>query len=134
MYRKIVPVLLFALILVLGGCKKDSDVESFIKDFDGLTSDLVRKVEASPNAAGIADAQKLLDSKKADMKTRLDAMKQLRGYQVSEATLKKLTDSITANGQKMAGLSSIVTAQAIKDPSLVPKFSAFLKSYTDMLQ
>ena len=40
----------------------------------------------------------------------------------------------TANGQKMAGLSSIVSAQAIKDPSLVPKFSAFLKSYTDMLQ
>ena len=29
MYRKFVPVLLIALVLVLSGCKKDSDIGGF---------------------------------------------------------------------------------------------------------
>lgn len=134
MMRKFVPILLFVLALALAGCKKDSEIDSFVKDFDQLTNDVVQKVQSSPNATGIAEAQKLVDGKKADMKKRLDGLKQLRGYQVSEASLKKLTDSITANGQKVAGLSSVVTPQAIKDPTLATKFGGLLKSYTEMLQ
>ena len=134
MFRKIVPVFLFALLLGLAGCKKDAEIDAFIKDFDQLTNDVVQKVQSSPNAAGLAEAQKIVDAKKADMKTRLDALKQLRGYQVSDTSVKKLTDSVTANAQKITGLATVITPQAIKDPSLVTKYTALTKSYTDMLQ
>ena len=136
MYRKLVPALLIALVLVLSGCKKDSDVEGFIKDFDGLTNDLVKTIESSPTSAGIDEAQKKLDAKKADLKTRLAAMKELRGFQVSKESLEKLTKSITDNAQKLTGLSTKITSEAVKnkDFAVPTKFAAFLKSYTEILQ
>ncbi len=136
MYRKLVPALLIALVLVLSGCKKDSDVEGFIKDFDGLTNDLVKTIESSPTSAGLDEAQKKLDAKKADLKTRLSALKELRGFQVSKESLEKLTKSFSDNTQKLTGLSTKITSEAVKnkDFAVPTKFAAFLKSYTEILQ
>ena len=136
MYRKFVPVLLIALVLALSGCKKDSDIEGFIKDFDGLTTELVKTIESSPTSAGIDEAQKKLDAKKADLKTRLAALKELRGFQVSKESLEKLTKSITDNAQKLTGLSTKISSEAIKnkDFTMPTKFASFLKSYTEILQ
>jgi hypothetical protein len=136
MYRKIVPALLFALVLAMAGCKKDSEIEGFIKDLDGLTADMVKAIEASPNSAGIDQAQKLLDAKKAGMKTKLGELKQLRGFQVSQGTLDKLTKSLTDNAQKLGGMSTKIIAESTKtkDFTAGAKFAALVKSYTELYQ
>lgn len=101
-----------------------------------MTTDLVKTIESSPTSAGIDEAQKKLDAKKADLKTRLAALKELRGFQVSKEALEKLTKSITDNAQKLTGLSTKISSEAIKnkDFTMPAKFASFLKSYTEILQ
>ena len=87
--------------LVILGCltfiacgNADADINAFTTDFDKLTNDIVAKIKAMPTAAGIDEAQKMLDGKRADMKTKFDGLKQLGGFQVSKDSTKKLTDSL----------------------------------------
>ena len=96
--RKIAIGLITIVCLTLIGCGNgDADINAFTADFDKLTNDVVAKIKATPTAAGIDEAQKMLDGKKAGIKTKLDSLKQLRGYQVSKDSTKKLTDSLTKN-------------------------------------
>jgi hypothetical protein len=134
MFRKVVPVLLIALVLALAGCKKDSEVTGFIKDFDALTDDMVKTINASPTSAGIDEAQKKLDAKKADLKTRLNALKELRGFQVSKESLEGLTKSLTENSQKLAGLATKIGQSAVanKDIAMTTKYAALMKSYGEI--
>ena len=93
--RKIAFGLAIIACLTLIGCGNgDADINAFTTDFDKLTNDIVAKIKATPTAAGIDEAQKMLDGKKADMKTKLDGLKQLRGFQVSKDSTKKLADSL----------------------------------------
>ena len=94
--RKIAFGLLMIVCLTLIGCgNADADIKAFTTDFDKLTNDIVATIKATPTTAGIDEAQKMLDGKKSEMKTKLDGLKQLRGFQVSKESTKKLTDSLT---------------------------------------
>src|SRR5689334_25385337 len=98
MNRKLLALLVVVLALSVTACKKDNQISAVIKDLDSFTNELVAKVEKSPNAqSGIDEAQKFLDSKKAEMKSKLDSIKNVRGFQVSEETKKTMTDSLTKN-------------------------------------
>ena len=93
--RKIAFGLISFVCLTLIGCgNADADINAFTTDFDKLTNDIVAKIKATPTAAGIDEAQKMLDGKKSDMKTKLDGLKQLRGFQKSKDSTKKLSDSL----------------------------------------
>jgi ABC-type uncharacterized transport system auxiliary subunit len=97
-------VLLLALVcLSLAGCKKDAEARTLINDFDSFTDELVKRVDsASSPADGIDAAQKYFDSKKAEMTTRMDTLKGLRGYQVGNETKKMLESNLVEDARKVA--------------------------------
>lgn len=124
--KKITIFLALVFCLAMSGCSKDAEIEAFIKEMDGVTKDIVSKIDANPTAAGVDDAQKAFDARKAELKTKWDAIKDAVGMQVSEGTKKKLEDSMKAN---MTALTS-ASMKVVMDPEAGPKLQKLIADYT----
>lgn len=123
--------LLMAFGLTLIGCSKDSEVNAFITENDGVMKDITSKIDANPTAAGVDDAQKSFDAKKGDLKTKWDAIKEARGAQVSADVQKKLNDSMQNN---MKTLTDVATKNAMKmatSEGASAKFQKLMQDYGD---
>ncbi len=91
MLKRFTILVLLLACLPLCGCKKDAEINSIVTDLDSFTTELVKKVESAPNpSAGVDDAQKFFDSRKADLTAKMTTLKGIRGYQVSEDTKNKM--------------------------------------------
>jgi hypothetical protein len=135
MNKKLLALLVAVVALSAVACKKDNQINSVIKDLDVFTNELVAKVEKSSNApSGVDDAQKFLDSKKAELKSKLDSIKNVRGYQVSEETKKTMTDSLTKNVTSVAQLQIKYVQLSIRDAAFKAKLEKLVNDYTQLLR
>jgi hypothetical protein len=120
-----------ACVLMLGAvaCSKDAEVLGFVVDFDSFSNEIVKRVkEANDPSAGVDDAQAYLDSKKAEIKTKLAGIKQVRSFQLSEDTRKKIEASFKKNAEAVAGLMRMAT-----DHGFQAKLEKLVKSYQEVL-
>jgi hypothetical protein len=122
----ILTILAFAA--ACGGANNDAEVSAFVADMDKVTGDITAKVKANPSVAGIEEAQKILDGKKSDLKARYDKLKELRNFEVSEAVMKKFTDSISRNMESVADLQIENADKTVSDEAFGKKIN---KLYTD---
>lgn len=129
--KKITVFLLAVFCMGMIGCSKDAEVEAFIKDFDAVSKEMVAKIDGNPTAAGIDEAQKAFDAKKAGLKEKFGTFKNAREAQVSKETLKKLTDSITNNAKALGEAFSKNVMDYVDEPEAGPKFQKLLKDYQE---
>lgn len=125
--KKILPFLIVFVCIL--GCSKDAEIDAFITEFDAATKDIVAKIDANPSAAGIDEAQKSFDSKKASLRTKWDGIKDAVGMQVSADTKKKLEDSVTNNMKSLMDVSMKHAMKMAMDKDASAKFQALLKDY-----
>jgi hypothetical protein len=117
------------------GCSKDDEIKSVVTEFNTFTAEIVKKVESAPNpSTGVDDAQKYLDSKKNDIKAKLDSIKGVRGFQVSKETMEQMTKEMIDNGTKVANLQVKYVSQSVKDPAFKSKIEKLVSDYTDLLK
>ena len=127
-------ILLLACGAALAGCKKDTEVNAVIGELDSFTKELVSKVESAPNpSAGVDEAQKYLDAHKDDLKAKINSLKELRGYQVSDDTMKKMKESVTEDAMSVAKLQIKYMQQSIRDPAFKAKLDKLLNDYQSLL-
>ena len=129
--RKVTLFLLVVFCLGLVGCSKDAEVQAFITELDTTTNEMVSKIDANPNSAGIDQAQKAFEAKKDSLKTKFDAFKDARGVQVSADMQKKLVDSATANGKSLSDVMTKNMSKISQDKDAMPKFQKLMKDYAD---
>ena len=136
MLRTKAPALFIAFAcLLLAGCKKDAEVKTALADFDSFTNELVERVEsASDAAAGVDEAQKYFDSKKAEMTTRMDTLKGIRGYQVSEETKKLMESSLVDDAKKVANLQMKYIGTSMRDATFKAKLDKLTKDYQSLFK
>ncbi len=135
MYRKLVCLSLGALLCALAlACKKDADVSAVIADLDTFTQEIVKRVDANPTAAGVDDAQKYFDSKKADMTAKLASIKNVRDFQVGEETKKKMLESVTSDAMSMSKLQIKYMRNSMSDPVFKSKLEKLTQDYVALLQ
>lgn len=121
---------LLVLSTLLGGCSRDDDVNTFMGKLDGFTSEIVTRVEtAKDRKAGVDAAQSYFDQNKAEIQTAYADIKNVRGFQVKEETMKKLADRMLTNGTKVAGLKLKLMGETMKDDELDKKLDKLEKSY-----
>ena len=121
--------------LLLAGCKKDAEVKTVLTDFDSFTNELVKRVESlSDPAAGVDDAQKYFDSKKAEMTTRMDTLKGIRGYQVGEETRKMMESSLVDDAKKIANLQVKYMGTSMRDPTFKAKLDKLTRDYQSLFK
>jgi hypothetical protein len=127
--KKITSLLIAVFCLSLAGCSKDADINAFITEFDAATSEIVSKIDANPTAAGIDEAQKAFDGKKASLKAKWDGIKGAVGFQVGADTKKKLEDSVSKNMKALTDVSIKNAMKMASDKEAVTKFKALLTDY-----
>ncbi|HEU4387550.1 MAG TPA: hypothetical protein VFV34_07120 [Blastocatellia bacterium] len=134
MLRRILTCLFAGLFVSFAGCKKDAEIGSVLKELDSFTAELVQKIDSTQGAVeGIDAAQLFLDSKKGDLKKRLEVIKGARGFQVTEETKKKMTESFTRNITAVASLQLKYVSRSARDPRYKSKMDKLVGDYRDML-
>jgi uncharacterized protein YabN with tetrapyrrole methylase and pyrophosphatase domain len=74
--KTITLLLVLAFCLVSIGCNRHTEeVKTFINERSEVVAQMCTRMDASPNAAGIDDARKTFDARKADLKAKWDAIK-----------------------------------------------------------
>lgn len=119
-------VVLLALAFSACGVNKDAEVGAFVGEMDKLAAEIVRTVDEKPSS-GVDDAQKLLDARKAALKSSFEKIKDVRGYQLSKDMSQKLTDSVTKNVESVGSLQIKYVEKAATDK----KFAEKLKKLSD---
>lgn len=117
------------LCLGLSGCSKDAEINAFITEFDAVTKEMVAKIDANPTSAGIGDAQKAFEGKKASLKAKFEGIKGARGFQVSADTQKKMTESMTNNGKALLDVSMKHAMKLAMDKDASAKFKNLLTDF-----
>lgn len=127
--------LLMALCFTLVGCglNKDAEVTAFAGEIEKMTNDMVAKIDASPNSAGVDEAQKVLDAKKDSIKKTFGELKKATGY-VSEDAQKKLNESMARTTKTLTETSTKHAMNLAKDPAAISKFQKLMTDYAAMLQ
>ena len=136
MYRKPAALLVaVALGAALAGCKKDAQIESVLADLHTFSQEIVKRVEGAPNpSAGVDDAQKYFDSRKAEMEGKLQSIKGVRGFQVSQETQKKMTEQLTEDVMSVSKLQLKYIGESMRDPALRAKLSKLINDYQALLK
>ncbi len=129
--RFVTFLLLGVFCLSVVACNKDSEINSTMDAIHTVTDEIVNKVNASPNVEGVNDAQKYWDSKKADLKSKWDGIKDARGFQVSEATKKKMTDSFTKDYTAIKTLELKHMSVTMQDEEFKNKLEKLVKEWED---
>ena len=123
---------LFLVVLFcigLTGCSKDAEINAFITDFDAATKEIVAKIDANPTAAGMDEAQKAFDGKKASLKAKFDGIKGAMGFQVSAYTKKKLEESMANSGKALLDVSMKNAMKLATDKEATAKFKTLLNDF-----
>jgi hypothetical protein len=136
MHRKLAALLaVAALAATLAGCKQDAKIESVLADLNAFTQEIVKRVEGAPNpSAGVDDAQKYFDSKQAEMRAKLDGIKNVRGFQVSEETRKKMLEQMTEDVMSVSKLQIKYIGNSMKDPAFKTKLEKLVGDYQNLLK
>jgi len=127
--KKIALFSLLVCCFYLSGCSKDAEINTFITEFDATTNEIVQKIDANPTSAGVDEAQKAFDAKKASLTAKWDAIKDAVGMQVSEDAKKKLKDSVEKNMKALVDVSTKNMMKLAADRAALTKFQALMKDF-----
>jgi coenzyme F420-reducing hydrogenase beta subunit len=124
-----------ALSAALAGCKRDALIESVLNDLHTFTQEVVKRVDGAPDpSAGVDDAQKYFDSRKAEIQDKLQSIKGIHGFQVSQETQKKMTEQLTDDAVSVSQLQNKYMTQALRDPAFRQKLSKLITDYANLLR
>ena len=126
--------LLFALVLALGGCKKDDFARETMAELQKLADDIATSVEdAEDKKAGVAAGQKLLDDKKGELLPKMKEVMELRGFQVSEEVAAEVNKVRMDAGMKVASLELSLVGQTAQDPELEKALDKLTTDFTNLV-
>ena len=136
MHKKLAALIaVCALAATLAGCKKDAQIESVLADLHTFSQEIVKRVEGAPDpSAGVDDAQKYFDSRKAEMSEKLQSIKGVRGFQVSQETQKKMTEQLTEDVMSVSKLQIKYISQSMRDPAFKAKLTKLINDYQGLLK
>lgn len=135
MHRSFMVALVIITCVFFAGCKKDAEIESVTAELHSFSEELSKKVQSAPNpSAGVDDAQKLMDSRKADLQSKMKSIKDVRGYQVSKETQKRMTDTLSKDAMNVAGLQMKYISVSMRDPAFKGKLDKLIRDYTEIFK
>jgi len=114
---------LVLLTVTLFACSKDDAVLSFVTENDQFAASVSQ-------ASSPEEARRTFDAKKDELKTKFDAVKGVRGFQVKKETMDKLASSVMASTTKVCSLE----IKAILDNGKRTKYRALCEDYSNMLK
>jgi hypothetical protein len=132
--KKIALFLLVVFCMGLSACGKDAEVNAFIAENHAVIEEIVKKIDADPSEAGVDEAQRSFDAKKAGLKARWDAIKDANGKQVSADVVRKLNDSLANDMKMLRDVRQKHEQKLSADGDALNKYLRLVKAYTDVIK
>jgi hypothetical protein len=108
-------------------------VDKVVAEVSAFTDELMRKVEqASDASAGVAEAQALLDSRRAALAASVSALKKSPVLRESAEARKKWLEAEVDNTTRVSGLKSRLFEQAMRDPGLAGRLDKLVSDYQEL--
>jgi hypothetical protein len=119
---------------VAGPGGREAGAEELAAALADLTKELTGRVESAADpGAGVADAQRLLDSRKAELAARIDAFK--KGPRAREqAERAKWLEAEVDNAQRLRELQLKYLDASMRDPGLKAGLERLVSDYDSMLR
>jgi hypothetical protein len=134
MSRSIRLAFLLVPFLAATACKKDGDVQASLDLLDKHGKEITAKVTtATDKKAGVADAQKYLDSNKDDLNKRMKEMSELRGFQVSEDMQSKMAQSLVDAAFMCGKIQVDLMSETMSDKDLDASLEKLCKDWQTAL-
>ncbi|MET0622975.1 MAG: hypothetical protein ABW250_08350 [Pyrinomonadaceae bacterium] len=139
--RKTVATSLLALVCAAsllscarGGGEAPRDADAVIDALKALTDELAAKVESARDTkAGVAEAQRTLDSRKGEMAARIDAFK--KGGRMSDASARaRWLEAEVDNTQRVRDLKLKYLDASLGDPELKAALERLAADYDSMFK
>lgn len=130
--KYLIVVTLFALSFVMPSCKAGTlkEADAFIAARDEVTTAWAKEMEANPNETGLANMQKIFDSKKADLAAKKEAFMKVSD-DANNATWARLSDTNSMERKlKDAAITKFATSSAAVSENLRKLF----KDYQDTVE
>lgn len=138
MRRRLWGVCLLALALCCAwaaGCRRAVPVDEVLAEVDAFTDELVGKVTTAPDPArGVEEAQKLLDARRAELSSKIAAVKRADEYRTDDAVRKKVMVSEVDNGTKVSGLQTRFISRSMSDAEFKAKLDKLVDDYQLMFK
>ncbi len=116
------------------GCSRDAEVLAFAKDFEDFSNEIVKKVKTAPNpTAGVDAAQAYLDQNRDRLRQKLQSVKTVRGFQLSEESKKKMEASMMNGASAVAGLQMEYVGRMAVDPTFRAKIERLVGDYRNLV-
>lgn len=127
-------LLVVAAICAMTSCSRDDEVKTVIADVDRFTNELVQKFKGAGNASkGVDEAQKYLDANRDSVHKKMESIKDVRGFQVTEETKKKMEESLVNDAKAVTDLFANNIATAARNQDFQNKMMKLINDYKDML-
>jgi hypothetical protein len=121
-------------VLVLAACSRDNEINAVLDDVDAFTTEIVQAVQSAPDpAAGVDRALELIAEKGPDIRRKMASIKDVRGFQASDATKKRLASSLTSNVTKVMGLQMTYMGRMVSSPAFKAKLEKLGNDYNALL-
>lgn len=113
---------------------QDSKFREFLSDSDQLTKDIVTTVKANPTAFGVEEAQKILAARQPGLRTKFNDLKTIQRSQVSNETMKILSDSLFTNINSVKKLKLDYAEKSFKDKVFGDKIDKLVTDFKDLFE
>jgi hypothetical protein len=131
-------LLLLACAAALAGCQRegadagDVSVDGVVRQLREFTDELAGKVESAPDPkAGVAEAQRLLDARKAELSARIDALKQ-KGFAGDASARGKWLEAEVDNTRRVGELKLKYLDVSLRDPELKAALERLAADYDSL--
>jgi hypothetical protein len=127
MHRKFAALLIAVACVASVACSKDSEVESVTNELHTFSQELIKKVETS----GVDEAQKFMDSRKEDLKAKMNSIKNVRSAQLKKETQEKFATTITQDAMEVGKLKAKFIG---KDAASNAKIDKLISDYSEIFK
>lgn len=127
--KKITLFLLAVFCLSLTACNKDAEIDAFLTEFESTTAEMTKKIDDNPTSAGVDEAQKAFTARKPGLQQKFDAIKNARGFQVSEGKQKEMMDRLTKSTMSFQTIAQKHALKLAQDKDAMTKFQNLMKEY-----
>ena len=127
--KKVTLFLLAIFCLSFTACNKDAEIDAFLTEFESTTAEMAKKIDDNPTSAGVDGAQKAFTARKPGLQQKFDAIKNARGFQVSEGKQKEMMDRVTKSAMSLSTVAQKHAMKLAQDGDAMTKFQNLMKEY-----
>lgn len=143
MHKRLAVLLLAAVCgAALAGCGQESQVgrdelpvESALAALNTFTREIIERVESAPDpAAGVDEAQRYFDSRRADIEAKLRPLNGADDSRLSEQTRRKVMEQRTEAEMSISKLRLRYFDNSMRDPAFKAKLGKLIADYQHLLK